>query len=78
MGSLTVRNLNDAVIDRLKAQAKSNHRSLEAEVRHLLTRSVPDRARTAAFFERARRLAEATAGTSQTDSTILVREDRDR
>lgn len=78
MGNLTVRNLDDAVIDRLKRQAKANHRSLEAEVRHLLTRSVPGRLDMAAFREGTRRLAETTAGTPQTDSTLLIRESRDR
>ena len=37
MGNLTIRNLDDGVIDRLKAQARANHRSFEGEVRHLLT-----------------------------------------
>ena len=78
MGSLTVRNLDDAVIDQLKEQAKVNHRSLEAEVRYRLTEIASYRARTAKFFERTRRLAEQTAGTPQTDSTLLIREDRDR
>lgn len=78
MGNLTVRNLDDDVIARLKEHAKANHRSLEAEVRCRLTRGVTDSARVTAFFERARRLAAATAGTPQTDSTLLVREDRDR
>ena len=32
MGNLTIRNLDDRVIDRLKAQAKANQRSLEGEV----------------------------------------------
>ncbi len=78
MGSLTVRNLDDAVIDQLKEQAKVNHRSLEAEVRHRLTEGVSYRLRLAAFRERTDRLAEMTAGTRQTDSTLLIREDRDR
>ena len=78
MGNLTVRNLDDRVVDQLKEQARDNHRSLEAEVRHRLTESVSSRLRRATFRERTRRLAEAAAGTPQTDSTILIREDRDR
>lgn len=78
MGNLTVRNLDDSVIDQLKKQAKTSHRSLEAEVRHRLTESVSRRARADAFFERTRRLAKLTAGTPQSDSTLLIREDRDR
>ena len=34
MGNLTVRNLDDRVIEGLKAEAKANERSLEGEVRH--------------------------------------------
>lgn len=78
MGNLTVRNLDDNVIDQLKKTAKVNHRSLEAEVRHRLTESVSYQARAAEFFERTRRLAKLTVGTPQTDSTLLIREDRDR
>ena len=33
MATLTVRNLDDAVYERLKRDAKANHRSLEAEAR---------------------------------------------
>ena len=36
MGNLTVRNLDDRVIEGLKAEAKANERSLEGEVRHVL------------------------------------------
>ena len=38
MGALTIRNVDDKVIDALKARAKANHRSLEGELRHLLSR----------------------------------------
>ena len=78
MGNLTVRNLDDRVIAELKQEAKRNERSLEAEIRHLLTQRVSSRLRVADFLERSQRLAETTARTSQTDSTLLLREDRDR
>ena len=78
MGSLTIRNLDGGVIDRLKAQARANHRSLEGEVRHLLTREVSEYLRTAEFLERADALAATTSGEKQTDSAVLIREDRDR
>ena len=43
MGVLTIRNVDDEVIAALKARAKANHRSLEGELRFLLTRyAVPD------------------------------------
>ena len=48
------------------------------EVRHVLTREVSNYLRTAEFLERADTLAATTSGTKQTDSTMLIREDRDR
>ena len=43
MGVLTIRNVDDDVISALKARAKANHRSLEGELRYLLSRyAVPD------------------------------------
>ena len=43
MGVLTIRNVDDEVIVALKARAKANHRSLEGELRYLLSRyAVPD------------------------------------
>ena len=40
MGYLTIRVLDDRVIERLKAQAKANHRSLEDEIRYVLRQQV--------------------------------------
>ena len=37
MANLTIRNVDDAVVEKLKARAKENERSLEAEVRALHT-----------------------------------------
>lgn len=43
MGVLTIRNVDGKVIAALKARAKANHRSLEGELRHLLSRhAVPN------------------------------------
>ena len=73
MGTLTIRKLEDRVIDRLKARAKANQRSLEGEVRHLLKEQVDRRARLAGFRERARQLSAMTAGARQTDGATLLR-----
>ena len=78
MGNLTIRNLDDQVIEQLKAQAKQNHRSLEGEIRHVLTQQVERLGRIADFRERTRKLQSLTVGTRQTDSVKLLREDRDR
>ncbi|MGB0629253.1 MAG: FitA-like ribbon-helix-helix domain-containing protein [Alphaproteobacteria bacterium] len=77
MGTITVRNLDDAVIDRLKKRARDNERSLEAEVRALLT-EVSARPSRRKFVEMADRIATMTPDVSQTDSTELLREDRNR
>ena len=78
MGNLTIRNLDEHVIDQLKEQAKANHRSLEGEIRHVLTERVDRRLRIVQFRERTREIAARTARTLQTDSVALLREDRDR
>ena len=77
MGDLSISNLDDAVIDRLKAQARANERSLEGEVRYLLTRHVSDHLRLAEFRAEAAAMSATLDGTKQTDSTVLIREDRD-
>ena len=78
MGTLTIRNLDDRVIEHLKMQARENGRSLEGEIRHMLTERADRRLRIAGFRERTRELASATADTPQTDSAVLLRADRDR
>ena len=78
MGNVTIRNLDDQVIDALKAQARANHRSLEAELRYVLSQEVNHRLRMSAFRERTAQLARETADVPQTDSAELLRQDRDR
>ena len=77
MGTLTIRNLDDRMIEHFKTQARANGRSLEGEIRHVLTERADHRLRIARFRERTRELASA-AGTPQTDSAVLLRADRDR
>lgn len=38
MASILVRNLPDDVVDKLKARASNNHRSLQKELEHILTK----------------------------------------
>lgn len=78
MATLTIRNLDDDTVDKLKKMAAKHQRSLEAEVRHLITQSVeqPDRQK---LWEIADRIAAMTPkDVPQTDSVILLREDRER
>ncbi len=75
MANILVRNLDDEVLAQLKAAAKANGRSLQAEIHEVLRNSS------------ARRLAETRRissqwlkrlrGSAQTDSAALIREDRE-
>lgn len=78
MGSLTIRNLDDHVIQALKAEAKANDRSMEAEARRALTERFDRIQRMVEFRKRMDALSRLTEGIPQTDSVELLREDRDR
>ena len=78
MANVTVRNIDDDVIACLKSQAKANHRSLEGEIRHLLEQQALRHTRLEAFRERTASLGALDADRRQTDSVVLLREDRDR
>lgn len=78
MGNLTIRDLDDRVIELLKAQAKANYRSLEDEIRYLLRQQVSRRVRVAAFRGRTRQITRMTIGIPQTGSVGLLHEDRSR
>jgi antitoxin FitA len=77
MASLTIRNLDEEVVERLKQRAATNKRSLEAELRDVLTAVVRQ---GSAFDLRAyaERIAAMTPKRAQTDSTVLLRGDRRR
>jgi len=77
MATLTIRNIEDKIVDRLKSRAKANHRSLEAELREVLA-TVANGARAFDFRAYAERVAAMTPKRKQTDSTLLIREDRRR
>ena len=79
MANLTIRNLDDAVVEKLKARAKLNNRSLEAELRHLATEAVDKPERPRDLRALADRIAAMTPkDVPQTDSTEIIREWRDR
>jgi plasmid stability protein len=77
MASVTIRNLDDEVVARLKERAKANNRSLEAELREILTRSTGTMTREE-LIALAKRIAAMTPDVPQTDSVELLREDRNR
>ena len=75
MGQILIRNLDDALIAKLKSNAKSENTSLEQYLRDLLAEKVnSDRE---AFFEFAKGMRERSKP-SFIDATDLIREDRDR
>ena len=77
MASVTIRNLDDDVVAALKHQAREHNRSLEAELRVVLTREVRGQTRED-FLALADRIRAMTPDVPQTDSAELIREDRDR
>jgi plasmid stability protein len=77
VATLTIRNLEDDVVDALKARARRNSRSLEAEVRELL-RDIAVGGSPESLRDLADRIAGLTPEVAQTDSTELVRADRGR
>jgi plasmid stability protein len=76
MAQLTVRNLDTDLVRRLKIRAAQHNRSAENEHRAILEAAL--RPGTSDFWRRAAELREETRGRSGTDSTLLIREDRDR
>ncbi|MCY4228269.1 MAG: hypothetical protein OXD44_11715 [Gammaproteobacteria bacterium] len=82
MAAISVRQLDDDVVNRLKQRASSNNRSLEGEIRHILECAANDHDHMAVkrimFLEASDRLREMTRGRRQTPAEVLVREDRGR
>jgi plasmid stability protein len=77
MAKLTIRNLDDTIIQRLEKIAKQRGQSLEAEVRDILTRAA-GKPTLDEFREHADRIAAMTPkGVKQTDSTQIIRDERD-
>jgi antitoxin FitA len=74
MGQILVRNLDDGVIERLKARALKADKSLEQSVREILIAAAkPSREEVLAEMDRLRE----EIGPVTLDATDLIREDRD-
>lgn len=77
MVSILVRDLDGATVERLKERARQHGRSLQGEAKAILERS----ARTMTMAEAraaAERIRQELAGREFSDSTDLIREDRNR
>ena len=79
MGQVVIRNIDDRVLERLKARAKAQHKSLEQSLRDLLTEAArPGRAELLADLERIRAMTPpARVGAKYPTAEELIREDRD-
>lgn len=75
MGQVLVRNLEDRVLESLRIKAELNGNSLEAQLRLILTQAAgltgPEKVALA-------RRMQSLSPAQMTDSTDLIREDRDR
>jgi plasmid stability protein len=78
MGTVTIRNLDEKIIKRLKARARNHRRSLEAELRDLLSHASRQPLIVDALAEADRIAALTPKGVKQTDSVVLLRQDRSR
>ncbi len=76
MAQVLVRDLGNDIVDKLKERAKSRGRSLEAELRLILEQAAQDTRRQGLL--ELKQIRERLAGQVFSDSTEMVREDRDR
>jgi plasmid stability protein len=76
MAQVLIRGLQEAVVARLKARARSNGRSLEAELRAMIELSARQAADLVATRGLAAQLRRRLAAGKHTDSTDLVAEGR--
>jgi|CXWL01.1.fsa_nt_gi plasmid stability protein len=76
MPDVLVRDMETAVIDRLKTLARAENRSLQAEMKSILNRGSLRRSKQAQL-EAIRKIRDSI-GPQTTDSADLLREDRSR
>ncbi len=76
MAQVVIRNIDDAAIRRLKSRAARKGISLERELRTILAEAA--RVDRTDFVERADAFKRKLAGRRHSDSTTLIRKDRDR
>lgn len=79
VGQVIIRNIDDRVLERLKARAKAERKSLEQALRDLLTEAAkPSRAELLADLERIQAMTPTRKpGTKYPTAEEIIREDRD-
>lgn len=75
-GNLSVRNLDDELIARLKRRAARHGRSAESEHREILRQALASEAESS-FEDLATQLRALTRGRAHTPAEVLAREGRD-
>jgi plasmid stability protein len=80
VGQVIIRNIDDRVVERLKARAMAQRKSLEQSLRDLLTEAAkPSRAELLAELERIRAMKPPSKpGATFPTAEELIREDRDK
>lgn len=79
MATITISEVDDAVVEKIRVLAKEHNHSVEREIRDLLQQAVEAQPRRKSLIDIADAIAALTPkGVPQTDSVILLREDRDR
>jgi plasmid stability protein len=78
MGQVVIRNIDDRVVERLKARAAAEHKSLEQSLRELLSEAArPSRVELLADLDRIRAMTPPSRMAFPT-AEELIRADRDR
>jgi antitoxin FitA len=79
VAQVVIRNIDDLVLDRLKARARAQRKSLEQSLRDLLTEAAnPSRAELIADLDRIRAMTPVRRpGATYPTADHLIREDRD-
>ena len=77
MAQVSIREVDDEALDRLRKRAEENYRSLEGELREIFLNAFRqvDVATSRLLM---REMRERLGGREHSDSTLLIREDRDR
>ncbi len=77
MPDVLVRNVDNVVLDKIKLRAKRQNRSLQSEMKNIM-RIASERPEPMSELELLRKFRASLTKVQKSDSTELLREDRDR
>lgn len=79
MGEMNIKVDDERLLEGLSEMAKAHNRSLEMEILGVLQKAVEERNKRLELIRTAERIAAMTpTDRKQTDSVLMIREDRDR